>query len=254
MKKDFLLFVFLLSVISLSFKTITPHEKITRVMSSDTIKSLTLQKKGRPTFFKAPNGKIYSVKLEMPLEGLETVALDCSTDTFHGVARKTPKTTIVMATPESFPVLKTFLSKLIIDNTISTKLHAMTKAQLEQRVPEERRDIKLTKVFLMAIKREADNDFHMIIGDGNGNFFNTENSGLVATSPKILKYVRKKVLTFMGGAFCQSQYQTFSPGIAIELEGSLFYDTEHAPGVIGPPSARPKTSWEIHPITNIVFK
>ena len=254
MKKKMLLFVLLVSGISLSFNTVFTHEKIKGNLPADTIKSLGLQKKGISTFFKAPNGKTYTVKLEMPLEGLEKDVLDCTTDNFHGIARKMPKTTVVTATAENFSVLKAFLSSLIPDNTISPKLHAMTKAQLEQRAPEEKRDIKLTKVFLIAIKREADNDFHMIIGDGKGNFFNTENSGLVASSPQTLKDVRKRVVTFMGGAFCQSQYQTFSPGIPIELEGSLFYDTEHAPGVIGPASARPVTSWEIHPITNIVFK
>jgi hypothetical protein len=35
------------------------------------------------------------------------------------------------------------------------------------------------------------------------------------------------------------------------IEGSLFFDIDHAAGVVGPEGKRPKKAWEIHPITKI---
>ena len=31
----------------------------------------------------------------------------------------------------------------------------------------------------------------------------------------------------------------------------LIYDIDHAPGVVGPSGMRPRTSWEIHPVTKL---
>ena len=49
-------------------------------------------------------------------------------------------------------------------------------------------------------------------------------------------------------------YTGWGDPVPIYLEGSLFYDTEHRPGVVGPAFARPKTAWEIHPISKILFE
>jgi hypothetical protein len=38
------------------------------------------------------------------------------------------------------------------------------------------------------------------------------------------------------------------------VEGALFFDVDHAAGVVGPTQPtpmRPKTAWEIHPVTNV---
>ncbi len=252
MKKIMIVPISLLAILSLNFKTNNMLKITKTAMPADTISALNKQKINTKSFFKAPNGKIYEVTFETPTEGLKKEKLDCVTDDFHGKARKIPKTTVVIAKTENFSVLKLFLGglpkdKLMIENPI-------IESKPNERVIEEKRNVKLTKVFLIAVKREPDNDFHMIIGDASGNFFNTENTGLVSTSPKSLKDVRKKIITFMGGNFCSAKYQKFKPGIPIEIEGSLFYDTEHKPGIVGPADARPLTSWEIHPITNIVFK
>jgi hypothetical protein len=37
----------------------------------------------------------------------------------------------------------------------------------------------------------------------------------------------------------------------VTVEGSLFYDVDHAPGAVGPRDMKPTTAWEIHPITQI---
>jgi hypothetical protein len=245
MKKLFFLLSFLVVIVSFSFKSITTISIHSKVVLADTITSLSKQKIGSKSFFKAPNGKVYQVTFENPSEGLDRDKLHCDTDDFFGTARKTPKTTMVTADLENFNVLKTFLSGLPSDDSMIN--NPSIKASPNKRATEEKRNVKLTKVFLIAIKREPDNDYQ-------GNFFNTENTGLISSSPQKLKDVRKAIVDFMGGGFCSAKYQKFSPGIPLELEGSLFYDTEHKPGIVGPSDARPKTSWEIHPISNIIFK
>jgi len=39
--------------------------------------------------------------------------------------------------------------------------------------------------------------------------------------------------------------------IAVEVQGSLFYDIDHEPGVVGPLDMQPRTAWEIHPISEL---
>ncbi len=217
----------------------------------DTISTVGQQKIGQKAIFRAPNGNTYEITTEDPIQGTEKGIMDCTTDVFHGEARKKPKTSMVTGPKEPFTNLLTFLNQLVPDTVMLA--NKTLKKNPNQRVQKEKRNIALSNVFLYAIKREPDNDFHMIIGDEFGNFFNTENTGLLASSPKILKVVRAKILAFFG-PFCKSKYQLFRPGIPIEIVGSMFYDTEHAPGIVGPESARPKTAWELHPIIDIVFK
>jgi hypothetical protein len=253
MAKNVFLQIILLGLLGLAFTNSRNYFPENSIMPPDTIKALIKQKPGTKALFKAPDGKVYTVTFETPSEGLDKDALDCATDLFHGKARKVPKTTIVKTVPtENFTVLTKFLSGLPTDTSMINNKDIKNKPDI--RVSSEKRNVKLSNVFLIAVKRESDNDYHMIIGNGNNTFFNTENSGLLSTSPQKLKDVRAKMVKFMGGAFCSSMYQKFSPGIPIDIEGSLFYDVEHKPGVIGPANARPKTSWEIHPVTNIVFK
>ena len=50
------------------------------------------------------------------------------------------------------------------------------------------------------------------------------------------------------------KYTGWGDAVPVYVAGSLFYDTEHKPGVVGPAFARPKTSWEIYPISKILFE
>jgi hypothetical protein len=65
--------------------------------------------------------------------------------------------------------------------------------------------------------------------------------------------VRKQVEDFFG-ELCKTKYAVFENGIKlVEVKGPLFYDIDHRPGKVGPEGRRPKTAWEIHPISNIKF-
>lgn len=180
---------------------------------------------------------------------------DCSSDLFNGTDRREAKTSLASAHLERFNSLDSFLVTLVSDSIM--RLNQQIKRSPEnQRVEEENRNVALTNVYLYAIKREDDNDFHLIIGNKDSVFFNVEISGLPdeskASYHRILK--TRKQLEKQFGILCNSSYKKFIPALAIELEGSLFFDIDHKAGVVGPKGYKPKTAWEIHPVSNIVFQ
>jgi hypothetical protein len=40
----------------------------------------------------------------------------------------------------------------------------------------------------------------------------------------------------------------------VKVTGSLFFDVDHKAGSVGPTGMRPKTAWEIHPVSDIQFE
>jgi hypothetical protein len=208
--------------------------------------------------FKSLDGRLYKTALiEGDEDSVESfkAALNCNDDNFSGVDRKIAKTSISSGQIQSLSFGQ-FLSGLIPDQDMIDK--NISKDKNSNRVKDEKRNVRLENVFLYAIKRESDNDFHIIIGNQSGTkFFNIENSGLPNSSASAfqkLKSVRKTIEDFFGGELCSTKYRMFEPGVPITVEGSLFYDVDHKPGVVGPEGFKPKTSWEIHPITKIVFE
>ena len=136
-----------------------------------------------------------------------------------------------------------------------------------KRVKEEERNIHVT-AFMYAASREADNDFHLIIGrDASATpemYMTMELSGLPpATSPSFpqLKAARdafKKFFKGIPGAKLPGLgYDFYHPPVPVQIDGSLFFDmTPASGGRPGPPSlkSRMPVIWEIHPITKIVLK
>ena len=58
---------------------------------------------------------------------------------------------------------------------------------------------------------------------------------------------------FAGHLPGSQSYHRFHPPVAVTVSGSLFYDVDHPPGAVGPVWAKPKTAWEIHPVTALSF-
>ena len=120
--------------------------------------------------------------------------------------------------------------------------------------------------FMYAASREADNDFHLIIGRDPKvtpeMYMTMELSGLPpASSPsfKPLKAARDAFKNFfktrVGSQLPGLTYDFYQPPIPVQIDGSLFFDMTHAQGSHpGPPSlkSRMPVIWEVHPIT--VFK
>ena len=117
----------------------------------------------------------------------------------------------------------------------------------------------LVRAWIYAIKYEADQDWHVIIGTDpsttSKTFFNAEVSGLPSQSSSAfdtLLKVRQRLANILDNDLPQQGgYHKYEDPIPVLIEGSLFYDIDHAPGVVGPTGMRPRTAWEIHPITSL---
>lgn len=222
---------------------------------------LSLKKyRGNDTLFKAKSGAVFQLSFvpdeeaDIPADAPAAPA-DCNTTAFAGTDRKKCKTSIAPGAVKTRS-LASFLSMLPSDSVMMAN-SLISKDPNNPRVAAENNNVKLTGIFLFAIKRENDNDYHMIIGDKQARFFNVEISGLppsTAASFQKLKNARKAVDDFFGTPNCNTGgYAVFRDGIKIQVTGSTFYDIDHAPGVVGPAGFKPATSWEIHPVTLIKF-
>jgi hypothetical protein len=129
------------------------------------------------------------------------------------------------------------------------------------RVAQEKRNIHV-KGFLYASSREADNDFHLIVGDAPNAaqeaYMTMEVSGLPPANSAAfaaLNAARTSFEQFFGTKNLPGAgYHFYQPPIPAEVEGSLFFDATHSTGQApGPPSlkSRMPTIFEVHPITSI---
>ena len=188
---------------------------------------------------------------------------------FDGEHRKLPKTTIVDAA-----VVEEFDSvAALVDNILDRADDAEMKASsgitrtTATRHDHEKRNVRVTG-FIYAYVKEDDNDYHIILGDAPGTvppvFLNVEVSGIpvggTAANRNRLTAVRDEFkAAFSLGEKGPTKYKKFlnetganSP-VPVRIGGSLFWDVDHGPGTVGPKEFRPQTSWEIHPVSEIVF-
>jgi len=200
--------------------------------------------------------------LEAPEPGVEVAAANAG-DVFRGTARRAAKTSIATANMETFASIVALRATLDPDSTMRHLDPPITTAASSDRTDRETRNVTVS-TFIYAIKKEEDRDFHIIVGDdactSPSCFLNVEVSGWPKSPqhpdrPK-LKQVRADFLQFFSDSEpgTSSGYDKFDPPIPVELQGSLFFDVDHAAGSIGPTCCRPSTAWEIHPITKVVFE
>jgi len=181
-------------------------------------------------------------------------------DNFAGTDRRDAKLSIANAPTEQFDDLQNLVGTLTADSKMIDHKPPLTTAPGCQRVTEEVRNVRV-RAFLYAASREADNDFHFIVGRDaslSPTYMNMELSGLPPrTSPafKKLDTARTSYKTFIKDQLPGAGYHHYDPPIPIEVQGSLFFDITHAQGPHpGPAQLRPKTIWEVHPISDIVFE
>jgi hypothetical protein len=181
-------------------------------------------------------------------------------ETFSGWSRRAAKTSISSAGVESFNTLIPLLNSLPSDEDMRDGDPEVEEGDQSQRVAQEQRNVRV-RTYLHAASKEADNDYHLIVGGrGSANsrrYMNVEVSGLPPSGPhrQRLKQARIQFLDFFGDEAPGMDYDFYNPPIPVRITGSLFYDMDHRPGGVGPASLRRglKTSWEIHPITKIEF-
>jgi hypothetical protein len=196
-------------------------------------------------------------KFEAPTGGLGAA----SPDNFHGTDRKAAKTSISNGPTQTFADLAAlFDSGLLLPDKQMTKHHpAISKAETSDRVDEEQHNVVVT-AFLYASSKEPDNDFHCIFGaapDKPPQFLNVEVTALPLNgdAKAQLKTVRDKFKEFFGpDNLPGSGYNKFDPPIPVKITGSIFFDIDHPAGAVGPTGLKPKTAWEIHPVTDIEFE
>lgn len=177
---------------------------------------------------------------------------------FAGIARKAAKLSLAAAKTEAFNDLSKLIASL-------PPVAQMVKLNIpvgagSNRVAQENRNIHVNG-FLYAASREADNDFHLIVGRDPKltpeMYMTMEISGLPpANYPAFasLNVARTAYEKFFGNNLPGAGYHFYQPPIPIQIDGSLFFDATHSTGQApGPPSlkSRMPTIWEVHPVSTI---
>jgi hypothetical protein len=144
---------------------------------------------------------------------------------------------------------------LVVDPnaTLETKLAATAF-----RVAEEQKNVTIP-AWIWYVRKETDNDFHVIIGSSADpaavTYMNVEVSGLPAAAgdPNFadLQNAREQLTGIVGHEPSDVNYEAFTPPLPVTVTGSLLYDGDHVPGEVGPFGHQPQTTWEIHPVTAI---
>ncbi len=181
-------------------------------------------------------------------------------DTFGGTDRKVAKLSIANAPTENFPDVASLVASLPSISDMDA-LHIPTD-QNSNRVQQEERNIHVTG-YLYAASREADNDFHLVVGcdpAAGETYMTMEVSGLPpssAASYAKLNAARNSYKNFFGSKNLPGAgYHFYQPPVPVVVEGSLFFDATHSKGQApGPPSlkSRMPTIFEVHPVTSITL-
>ncbi len=190
-------------------------------------------------------------------------------DNYQGTARKAAKLSLATAPTENFNDVKDLIATLPVEVKMTKHTPKITTAATSNRVQEEKRNVHV-KGFIYAASKEADNDFHLIIGrDPSATpemYMTMELSGLPPSNfpafPQ-LKAARDAFKKFfndnLGGQLPGVGYDFPDPPIPVEIDGSLFFDMTHATSGgsrPGPKSlkSRMPVIWEVHPISKMVFQ
>ncbi len=219
--------------------------------------------------FRTPRGLAVTIRDTNELDSYEPFEASAigapNPDNYAGSDRKKAKLSIAPQNRAS-PVEYESLSELLYDRELLKSDRFMmnrnppiSKASDSDRVSEEDNNVAVF-CYLFAAAKEDDNDYHLIIGSvadkDSAVYMNVELSGLptggVFRAP--LKDVRDDFKAFFGSNLPGATYRKFDPPIPVKITGSLFYDISHKPNVVGPADMRPRTAWELHPLTAIEFE
>jgi hypothetical protein len=258
----------LVPLFAIFFAISTPNYSIT-TFNIDTIPDLTEQTKAKD-ILKLPSGKMIEVDMveevgdEESSEDMETSRgseFSCVTPIFAGKVRKFSKTVPHSGgRSKSFKSIADLLEWLPSDSSMKFHSPKIDRGENSPRVVEEQKNIILKKVFILAIYREEDNDFHVVlcdipVYDGVAALFSAEVSGLPnadqvsSSTMNDLENVRETIINQLGDLNCGRTFMFKKGGLPVKVKGSLFFDIHHAGQVHGRQGLNPKSAWEIHPIT-----
>lgn len=177
---------------------------------------------------------------------------------FRGTGRTAAKTSVPDLETEPVRAIDRLVATFVNDATMLARRPPITNAPNSGRAHEEYRSVKV-RAWIYAIKYEADHDWHLIVGtdphEGVPTFLSCEVSGLPPKSadsyPQLLKARQAFARIFGNDLPGPGGYIKYTTPIPVEIEGMLFFDLDHPPGTVGPTGMRPKTAWEIRPVTKI---
>jgi hypothetical protein len=177
---------------------------------------------------------------------------------FRGKDRREAKISVAQGNVETFASLDAMAQSLPTDDAM-LKHDPPIATSTSDRMQEEGRNVEVP-LWIYAIKYESDQDWHIIAGtdpaQDQKTYFNCEVSGLPAKDAAdydTLLNVRNDLDTILDHQLPgPGSYHTYyDDPIPVTIDGSVFYDVDHKPGVVGPSDRKPATSWEIHPITDL---
>lgn len=185
----------------------------------------------------------------------------CDSESFDGSDRKAAKLSIAPGSAATYNTLADFIQSLPADADMGN-LNIPT-GPTSNRVPKEKHNVHILKVYIYTYTRESDEDYHVILGTTDNKtttvFFNMEISGLPASNSNSyakLKSTRDAFTGFFKIHGCVYGYvPVFNPPVEVEVTGSIFFDALHYThhNTIGPSGYHPTSYWEIHPATEIKF-
>lgn len=184
---------------------------------------------------------------------------ECDSEFYDGEARDSAKISIAKAKYVKYASFDSFIQSLT-DGATMYKL-----AVNESRCKEENRNVEITG-WIYTYVREGDEDYHLILGStsdpSTAEYFNIEVSGLPKNTKsktyKTLLKARNQFKKIAGITECKKNKDykdnKFGKPVKVKVKGSLFFDRPHfkSANKPGPAWAKPKTVWEIHPVTNMV--
>ncbi len=188
-------------------------------------------------------------------------AQKCATNVFEGCIRGNVKTTMLTKQPDRFKTVAELLA--VLPGTAAMKSKGISSGEASSRDIVENRNVLVETAYLFAIYKEDDNDYHMIVGSTSSLttavLMNIEISGLPRSATAAIKTkfksTRAKIenTSYLKNIPCKpSPIKLLGTPIVLKnIKGSLFWDSQHSGGGIGPPSASPRSAWEIHPVIDL---
>jgi hypothetical protein len=241
-------------------------------LPADTVPDLTEQTESTDVL-RLPDGRTVEVDMYEEFTFYEDASEEetrrksdkaCVTPFFAGKVRKLAKTTPHSGgRARSFSSIADFLEWLPSDSSMKYGT-PIDRSENSARVPAEQRNIILKKVWLLAVYRERDNDFHLIlcdkqVYDGEAALFSAEISGL-PDSPNVsprtmsdLEDARRALTDKLGDLNCGRTYIFKKGGLPVKVRGSLFFDIHHAGHKHGRQGLYPQSAWELHPVTDLIW-
>jgi hypothetical protein len=179
-------------------------------------------------------------------------------EVFAGNDREAAKTSLAMGNARAFADLSALIDTLESDDDMRNNHNPpISKARMSGRVAEENRNVTVM-AFLVATKKENDNDYHLILAntpEADGPYLTAEVSGLPrmgnSQDKTVLQTARNQYKQLLNDKVPGPRYKLVDPPMAVTVTGSMFYDMDHPAGAVGTGDFVPATSWEIHPITSI---